>query len=133
MLSSLPRLTARTWPGLDVNPVRLLGSAIQVCNHNVIHTQIKGVLYRPLHSGTDHWKREGEEGTAGKKEKRREETKEDRKKQKESEKERGGDGRGAADFRVQLESRQARVSPSSFNYVTSGQLLNPPKPQFPHL
>ena len=67
MLSSLPTLTARTWPGLDVNPVRLLGSAIQVCNHNVIHTQIKGVLYRPLHSGTDHWKREGEEGTAGKK------------------------------------------------------------------
>ena len=89
MFSSLPRLTARTWPGLDVNPVRLLGSAIQVCNHNFIHTQIKGVLYRPLHWGTDHWKRGGRErkGRRARKEKRREETKEDRNKQKESKKE----------------------------------------------
>lgn len=69
----MPRLTVRMWPGLDANLVRLLGSAIYVCNHNFIPTQIKGVLHHPLHSATDHWKRsEGEsEGQRARKEKKR--------------------------------------------------------------
>ena len=69
----MPRLTVRTWPGLDANLVRLLGSAIYVCNHNFIPTQIKDVLHHPLHSATDHWKRrEGEsKGRRARKDKKR--------------------------------------------------------------
>lgn len=95
----MARLTARTWPGLDANLVRLLGSAVYICNHNFIPTQIKGALHHPLHSATDHWKRrrEGEsEGRRARKEKKRGE--EDRKNQKESEKESDGEGERSRGF-----------------------------------
>jgi len=133
----LARLTARTWPGLDANLVRLLGSAVYICNHNFIPTQIKGALHHPLHSATDHWKRRREGESKGRRpeRKRREGRKTERIKRRvrKSQTGREREAEGSADFRVQSESRQASVSPNSFNYMTSGQLLNPTKPQFPHL